>query len=192
AAAAAGVRGRVCRGHRRHHRQPARRARTRHRPVAAVPAAGHRAGADRRGGGRAGRRPGRGAPGRRRPRRAAPPGRGARARPALRCAAALGGGLAWAGPVGYLVAGVYALYTQWHGPALTTPWLWPARPPHDLGAVVCAGLVFAVGLAVITVRGARDPAGEEARLPGPRRGGRRRARSAAPPAGPRGDRAGDG
>jgi hypothetical protein len=78
----------------------------------------------------------------------------------LLCAAALGGGLAWAGPVGYLVAGVYALYTQWHGPALTTPWLWPARPPHDPGAAICAGLVFAIGLAVITVRGARDPAGE--------------------------------
>jgi hypothetical protein len=78
----------------------------------------------------------------------------------LLCAAALGGGLAWAGPVGYLVAGAYALYTQWHGPALTTPWLWPARPPHDPGAAICAGVVFAVGLAVITVRGARDPAGE--------------------------------
>jgi len=78
----------------------------------------------------------------------------------LLCAAVVGGRLAWAGPVSYLVAGVYALYTQWHGPALTTPWLWPARPPHDLGAAVCAGLVFAVGLAVITVRGARDPAGE--------------------------------
>ena len=45
----------------------------------------------------------------------------------LLCAAALGGGLAWAAPVGYLVAGAYALYTQWHGPALTTPWLWPGR-----------------------------------------------------------------
>ena len=78
----------------------------------------------------------------------------------LLCAAALGGGLAWTGPVGYLVAGAYALYTQWHGPALTTPWLWPARPPHDPGAAICAGLVFAIGLAVITVRGARDPAGE--------------------------------
>jgi hypothetical protein len=78
----------------------------------------------------------------------------------LLCAAVLGGGLAWAGPVGYLVAGAYGLYTQWHGPALTTPWLWPARPPHDLGAATCAGLVFAIGLAVITVRGARDPAGE--------------------------------
>jgi hypothetical protein len=78
----------------------------------------------------------------------------------LLCAAALGGGLAWIGPVGYLVAGAYALYTQWHGPALTTPWLWPARPPHDPGAAICAGLVFALGLAVVTVRGARDPAGE--------------------------------
>jgi hypothetical protein len=78
----------------------------------------------------------------------------------LLCAAALGGGMAWAGPVGYLVAGAYALYTQWHGPALTTPWLWPGRPPHDPGAAICAGLVFAIGLAVITVRGAHDPSSE--------------------------------
>ena len=42
----------------------------------------------------------------------------------LLCAAALGGGLAWVGPVGYLVVGAYGLYTQWHGPALTTPWIW--------------------------------------------------------------------
>ncbi len=78
----------------------------------------------------------------------------------LLCAAALGGGLAWAGPTGYLVVGVYGLYTQWHHPALTTPWIWPARPPHDLGAAICAGLVFTVGLAVFAVRGARDRAGE--------------------------------
>lgn len=74
----------------------------------------------------------------------------------LLTAAVLGGGLAWAGPTAYLVAGVYGLYTQWHHPALTTPWLWPARPPHDAGAALCAGLVFALGLAVATVRGARD------------------------------------
>jgi hypothetical protein len=80
----------------------------------------------------------------------------------LLCAAAAGGGLAWVGPTGYLLVGAHGLYTQWHPPALTTPWIWPARPPHDLGAAICAGLVFAVGLAVITVRGARDPAGEEA------------------------------
>jgi hypothetical protein len=78
----------------------------------------------------------------------------------LLCAAALGGGLAWVGPVGYLLAGAYGLYTQWHHPALTTPWLWPARPPHDPGAAICAGLVFTLGMAAITVRGARDPVGE--------------------------------
>jgi hypothetical protein len=74
----------------------------------------------------------------------------------LLCAAAINGGLAWIGPAAYLLPGAYALYTQWHHPALTTPWLWPGRPPHDLGAAVCAGLVFAAGVAVITVRGARD------------------------------------
>jgi hypothetical protein len=78
----------------------------------------------------------------------------------LLCAAVLGGGLAWIGPTGYLVVGAYGLYTQWHGPALTTPWIWPARPPHDLGAAICAGLVFAIGMTVITVRGAHDPVGE--------------------------------
>ncbi|HEV2372649.1 MAG TPA: hypothetical protein VGS19_10795 [Streptosporangiaceae bacterium] len=78
----------------------------------------------------------------------------------LVCAAALGGGLAWVGPLCYLLAGVYGLYTQWHPPALTTPWLWPARPPHDLGAAICAALAFSIGLVVITARGARDLAGE--------------------------------
>jgi hypothetical protein len=80
----------------------------------------------------------------------------------LLCAAALGGGLSWTGPTGYLVAAVYALYTQWHRPALTTPWLWPARPPHDLGGAICAGLIFACGLAVVTARGARDRPGDPA------------------------------
>jgi hypothetical protein len=78
----------------------------------------------------------------------------------LLCAAALGGGLSWTGPTGYLVAGIYGLYTLWHPPALTTPWLWPARPPHDLGGALCAVLVFAAGLAVITLRGARDRPGD--------------------------------
>lgn len=78
----------------------------------------------------------------------------------LLCAAALGGGLSWTGPTGYLVAAVYALYTQWHPPALSTPWLWPARPPHDVGGAICAALVFTAGLAVITWRGARDHAGD--------------------------------
>lgn len=78
----------------------------------------------------------------------------------LLCAATLGGGLAWTGPLGYLAVGAYGLYTQWHHPALTTPWIWPARPPHDSGAALCAALVFTTGIAVITARGARDPADE--------------------------------
>ena len=78
----------------------------------------------------------------------------------LLCAATISAGLAWIGPVAFLLPGVYALYTQWHHPALTTPWLWPGRPSRDLGAAICAGLVFAAGVAVITARGARDPAGE--------------------------------
>lgn len=78
----------------------------------------------------------------------------------LLCAVLLGGGLAWTGPTAYLIAGVYALFTQWHPPALSTPWLWPARPPHDQGAAICAGLVYACGLAAFTLRGARDGAEE--------------------------------
>jgi hypothetical protein len=74
----------------------------------------------------------------------------------LLCAAVIGGGLAWAGPLAYMVVAAYELYAAWHGGALTTPWIWPARPPHDAGAAICAGLVFAAGILVITVRGARD------------------------------------
>ena len=78
----------------------------------------------------------------------------------LLCAAVIGGGLGWVGPTAYLIAGVYGLYTQWHPPSVTTPWLWPSRPPHDLGAAICASVVFACGLAAVTVRGARDSADE--------------------------------
>jgi len=74
----------------------------------------------------------------------------------LLCARVLGGALAWTAPTAYLIIAMYALYTQWHGPALTTPWLWPARPSHDAGAAICAGLVFVAGMAVTAVRGARD------------------------------------
>ncbi|HXS62801.1 MAG TPA: hypothetical protein VN767_07990 [Streptosporangiaceae bacterium] len=74
----------------------------------------------------------------------------------LLCAVLLGGGLAWIAPLGYLLASVYALYTLWHGPALTTAWLWPARPPGDLGGAVCATLAFAAGLTLCTIRGAHD------------------------------------
>jgi hypothetical protein len=64
--------------------------------------------------------------------------------------AVLGGALAWIGPLGYLAITLPALAGHW-----STPWVWPARPPHDRGAAICAGLVFAAGLAVVTVRGAR-------------------------------------
>jgi hypothetical protein len=74
----------------------------------------------------------------------------------LLCAALLGGTLAWTAPTAYLPIAIYALYTQWHRPALTTPWIWPARPPHDIGAAVCAGLVFFAGMAAIAVHGARE------------------------------------
>ena len=73
----------------------------------------------------------------------------------LLCAAALGGGLAWAGPTGYLVVGVYALYTQWHHPALTTPWIWPGPAPArpGRGALRGAGVHRRDG----GLRGARSP-----------------------------------
>jgi hypothetical protein len=65
--------------------------------------------------------------------------------------AALGGALSWIGPLGYLAVTMPALTEHW-----TTPWLWPARPPHDHGAAICAGLAFGAGLMVVTVRGARS------------------------------------
>jgi hypothetical protein len=74
---------------------------------------------------------------------------------ALLTAALLGGALGWVGPVAYLVVTLHALNAAW-----TTPWIWPARPPHDRGAALCAALVFAAGVVVITVRGARDTAVE--------------------------------
>jgi hypothetical protein len=70
---------------------------------------------------------------------------------ALLAAAVLGGALSWIGPIAYLGVTLPALTGHW-----TTPWVWPARPPHDRGAAICAALVFAAGVAVITVRGARD------------------------------------
>jgi hypothetical protein len=70
---------------------------------------------------------------------------------AMLAAAVLGGGLAWIGPVAYLAVALAAVAGRWG-----TPWAWPARPPHDRGAAICAAVVFAVGVAVVTARGARD------------------------------------
>jgi hypothetical protein len=61
-----------------------------------------------------------------------------------------GGGLAWIAPFAYLGFAEYALTSLWNN-----PWTWPVRPPADRGAWICAALVFAVGLAAVTLRGAR-------------------------------------
>jgi len=55
----------------------------------------------------------------------------------------------------YLVIAEVALLQAW-----TSPWTWPARPPHDRGAAICAALVFAAGITITAVRGARDSAGD--------------------------------
>jgi hypothetical protein len=68
----------------------------------------------------------------------------------LLLAAVTGGALAWAGPMMYMIVAQFALIGDW-----PTPWMWPARPPHDFGAALCAGLVFTAGIVVVTVRGAR-------------------------------------
>jgi hypothetical protein len=61
-----------------------------------------------------------------------------------------GGLLAWIPPLAYLGFAEYALTEAWRN-----PWTWPVRPPADRGAWICAVLVFAVGLAAVTFRGAR-------------------------------------
>ena len=70
---------------------------------------------------------------------------------ALATGIALGGAFGWTGPMAYWLATESVLAAHW-----TTPWIWPARPPHDRGAAICAALVFAAGIAAITLLGARD------------------------------------
>jgi hypothetical protein len=70
----------------------------------------------------------------------------------LLLAAVIGGALAWVGPMAYMIVTLFAVSWGW-----TTPWLWAARPSHDLGGALCAGLIFAAGLVVATVRGSRAP-----------------------------------
>ena len=68
-------------------------------------------------------------------------------------AAVVGGHFAWTGPAAYFVIAAYAVSDRW-----TTPWVWPARPAGDTGAMLCAmGLLFAAALAIIMV-GPRDRA----------------------------------
>jgi hypothetical protein len=68
----------------------------------------------------------------------------------LLAAVALGGAFGWAGPMAYLLISESALTARW-----TTPWICPTRPPGDLGAALCAASVYAAGLALLTLRGAR-------------------------------------
>ncbi len=69
----------------------------------------------------------------------------------LLSAAALGGAFGWTGPMAYWLTTESVLAAHW-----TTPWIWPARPPHDRGAAICAALVLAAGIAAVTLLGARD------------------------------------
>jgi len=69
----------------------------------------------------------------------------------LLAAVIVGGAFSWAGPMAYLLITEGALAHR-----STTPWVWPTRPPHDRGGVICACLVIAAGLVLITVRGPRE------------------------------------
>lgn len=69
----------------------------------------------------------------------------------LLVAALLGGSFGWAGPMPYLLVTEGALAGAW-----TTPWIWPGRPPDDLGGALCAYGVFAAGIAALTLLGPRD------------------------------------
>ncbi len=69
----------------------------------------------------------------------------------LLAAAAARGAFAWACPLAYMVITEGALAGGW-----TTPWIWPARPPQDVGGALCAYAVFAAGLVAVTLLGARD------------------------------------
>ena len=67
-------------------------------------------------------------------------------------AVVLGGPFGWTGPMAYLLITEGALAHR-----SATPWVWPTRLPHDRGAAICACLVIAAGLVLITVRGPREP-----------------------------------
>jgi hypothetical protein len=77
-----------------------------------------------------------------------------------------GGLLAWIPALAYLAFAEYALNEAWRN-----PWTWPVRPPADRGAWICAALVFAAGLAAITLRGARTSLTDNLRIATTRRPG---------------------
>jgi hypothetical protein len=69
----------------------------------------------------------------------------------LLASAALGGAFGWTGPMVFMLVTEGGLAASW-----TTPWIWPARPPHDLGGALCAYGVFAAGILAVTLLGVRD------------------------------------
>jgi hypothetical protein len=67
-----------------------------------------------------------------------------------------GGLLAWVGPLVSLAICQFTLVARY-----TEPLTWASRPPADRGGWVSAVVVFAVGLAAVTIRGPRTrPSGE--------------------------------
>ncbi|HEX9065911.1 MAG TPA: hypothetical protein VF843_12445 [Streptosporangiaceae bacterium] len=76
----------------------------------------------------------------------------------LLSAAVISGAFGWVGPMAYLLVTEGALAHR-----SPTPWIWPGRLPQDRGGALCAGLVLAAGLVLITARGPR----ERGREPGP-------------------------
>jgi hypothetical protein len=69
----------------------------------------------------------------------------------LLSAAVLGGAFGWTGPMAFLLITEGALAHR-----SATPWVWPTRPPYDHGGAICACLVIAAGLVLITMRGPRE------------------------------------
>jgi hypothetical protein len=70
----------------------------------------------------------------------------------LMSAAAVGGAFGWTGPMAFLLLSEGALAHR-----STTPWIWSTRAPHDHGGAICASLMIGAGLALITIRGPREP-----------------------------------
>lgn len=68
-----------------------------------------------------------------------------------------GGLLAWIGPLAFMGISQFTLVANYE-----TPLTWPARPPHDRGAWICAAVVFAAGMALFTVRGPRTRVSDDA------------------------------